>query len=123
MAYENHTVPRLRELLTEKEVWGYSGKKKAELIAMLGASDTQPSPQPQTFEPLRPQCTKPPNPTRPPPPSPTRPPFRLPILPPTHIVYGMGQEVLFLKNRKISITYRFLRPYTHYLVKMQILQT
>ena len=34
-----------------------------------------------------------------------------------------GSRGVFLKNRKISINYLFLRPYTHNLVKMQILQT
>ena len=102
MAYENDMVPRLRELLTEKEVWGYSRKKKAELIVMLGASDTQPSPQPQTSEPLRPQCTKPPNPTRPPPPSPTRPPFRLPILPPIRWSKRLAMKPPKMKKRSSS---------------------
>ena len=39
----------------------------------------------------------------------------------THVVYGMGQELLFWKIEKISITYWFLKPYTYNLVKMQIL--
>ena len=34
-----------------------------------------------------------------------------------------GSGGVILKNRKISINYWFLRPYTHNLVKMQILQT
>ena len=34
-----------------------------------------------------------------------------------------GSRGVFLKNRKISINYLFLRPYTHNLVKMQILRT
>ena len=38
-----------------------------------------------------------------------------------HVIYGMGQEVLFLKIEKISINYWFLRPYTYNLVKTQIL--
>ena len=36
-----------------------------------------------------------------------------------HVVYGMGQEVLFRKIEGISINYWFLRLYTHNLVKMQ----
>ena len=40
-------VPRLGELLKERGVRSYSGKRKAELLAMLQASD----PQPQTWEP------------------------------------------------------------------------
>ena len=39
----------------------------------------------------------------------------------THVVYGMGQEVLFWKIEKISINYWFLRLYTYNLVKIQIL--
>ena len=34
-----------------------------------------------------------------------------------------GSRGVILKNRKISINYWFLRPYTHKLVRMQILQT
>ena len=34
-----------------------------------------------------------------------------------------GSRGVILKNQKISINYWFLRPYTHNLVKMQILQT
>ena len=51
MAYEDHMVPRLRELLKEHGVRGYSGKGTAELLAVLQASDPTPSPQPQTWEP------------------------------------------------------------------------
>ena len=34
-----------------------------------------------------------------------------------------GSRGVILKNRKVSINYWFLRPYTHNLVKIQILQT
>ena len=67
MAYENHMVSRLRELLKECEVRGYSGKRKAELIAVLQAGNPPTSPHPQTWEPK-----KPPHPTKPPSPPPPR---------------------------------------------------
>ena len=35
MAYVDFTVDRLKNLLRERGIRGYSGKKKAELIAML----------------------------------------------------------------------------------------
>ena len=41
MEYEDHMVPRLKKLLRERGVKGYSRKKKAELIAMLRASNPQ----------------------------------------------------------------------------------
>ena len=55
-------VPRLRELLKEQGKRGYSRKRKAELIAILRASDSrtpghskpQPPPQLETFEPMTP---------------------------------------------------------------------
>ena len=73
MEHGDHMVPRLRELLKERGVRGYSRKRKAELIEMLRASDSrppglskpQPPPQLHTWEPMTLQCTIPP----PPPPS------------------------------------------------------
>ena len=46
-----YSVPILKRLVKEHGVRGYSGKRKAELIAMLQASDPPPAPQPQTWEP------------------------------------------------------------------------
>ena len=40
-----YTIPILKQLLKERGVRGYAGKREAELIAMLQASD----PQPQTW--------------------------------------------------------------------------
>ena len=103
MEYEDHVVPRLREILRERGVRGYSGKKKAELIAMLRASDPQPpsraSPQPQTWKPTRPQCTRPPHPTRPPPPLPMRPPLRLPTIPPIRWSKKVPKKLPKMKRR------------------------
>ena len=62
MEYEGHMVPRLTELLKERGVRGYSGKRKAELIRMLRDSDSrlpgcsEPQP-PSTWEPMRPPLT------------------------------------------------------------------
>ena len=56
-----YTVSILKQLLKEHGVRGYSGQRKAELIAMLQASD----PQPQTWESTRP--SPPPIRTSPPP--------------------------------------------------------
>ena len=53
MEYGDHTVPRLRELLKEQGVSGYSRKRKAELIMMLRANDST-APQLQTWEPMTP---------------------------------------------------------------------
>ena len=61
MAYADHTVSRLRKLLKEHGVRGYFEKRKAELIAMLQASDPPSSQQPQTWE-----TTRSSHPTRPP---------------------------------------------------------
>ena len=54
-------VPGLKELLKEQGVRGYSRKRKAKLITILrdsdsrlpGHSELQPSPQLQTWEPMR----------------------------------------------------------------------
>ena len=69
MEYGDHTVPRLRELLKEWGVRGYSRKRKAELIAILRATEPQPPPptRPRTYEPARPQHPRPSHPMRPPP--------------------------------------------------------
>ena len=42
MEDENDMVPRLRELLRERGVRGYTKKKKAKLILMLRHSDPEP---------------------------------------------------------------------------------
>ena len=44
MAYTNLTVDKLKDLLRERGIRGYSGKRKAELIAMLeGQAVAQPT--------------------------------------------------------------------------------
>ena len=82
MEYGDYMIPRLKELLKQRRVRGYSRKRKAELIPMLRDSDSRPSglsdPQPAlwlpppTWGPTRSQCTRPPHPMRPPPPSPSQ---------------------------------------------------
>ena len=63
MEFGDHTVPRLRELSKERGVKGYSRKRKAKLIANLGANKTSvqcPTPMARA------------QPTRPPPPLPSQ---------------------------------------------------
>ena len=60
MESTKYTVPILKQLLKECGIGGYSGKRKAELITMLQASNTPPSPQPQTWEPSPPIRALPP---------------------------------------------------------------
>ena len=73
MTYQDHTISRL---LNEWGVSGYSGKRKAELIEMLRASNSRlpdhskPQPTPPTWEPMRPPRPRPQHPMRRPPPPP-----------------------------------------------------
>ena len=54
MEQEGYMVPRLRELLKEWGVRGYSRKRRGELLENLQVSELQPAPPPLTWEPMRP---------------------------------------------------------------------